>query len=52
MPNMNLIHLKTKELLRYYCSFNGNLVAVAMDYAADPYCPKRKLNAKYELYAI
>ena len=29
MPNMNLIHLKTKELLRYYCSFHGNLVAVA-----------------------
>ena len=40
MPNANLIHLKTKELLRYYCSFLGNLVAVAMKYAADPYSPK------------
>ena len=40
MPNMNLKHLKTKELLRYYCRFHDNLVAVAMEYAADPYCPK------------
>ena len=37
MSNMNLIHLKTKEL---YCGFHGNLVAVAVKYAADPYCPK------------
>ena len=40
MPSMNLIDLKTKELLRYYCSFLGNLVAVAMKYVADQYCPK------------
>ena len=40
MPNINLIHLKTNELLRYYCSFNRNLVAVAMKSAADPCCPK------------
>ena len=40
MPNMKLIHLKTKELLRCYCSFHDNLVAVAMKYAADPYYPK------------
>ena len=40
MPNMNLIHLKTKELLRYYCSFHSNLVAVSMKSAADPYCSK------------
>ena len=40
MPNMNSIHLKTKELLRYHCSFHGNLVAVALTYAADTYCPK------------
>ena len=40
MPNMNLIHQKTKKLLRYYSSFYGNLVAIAMKYAADPYCPK------------
>ena len=38
MPNMNLIHLKTNELLRYYCSFHGNIVAVAMKSAADSYC--------------
>ena len=40
MPNMNLIHLKAKELLRYYCNFHCNLVAVAMKYAVDPYYPK------------
>ena len=40
MPNMDLILLKTKELLRYYCSFHGNIVAVAVKYAADLYCPK------------
>ena len=41
MPNMNLIHLKTEELLRYYCSFHGNLVFVAMKSANDPYCPRK-----------
>ena len=41
MPNINLIHLKTKELVRYYCSFHGNLVDVATKYADDPYCPKK-----------
>ena len=40
MPNMNLINQKTKELLRYYCSFHGNLAAVAMKYAVDHYCSK------------
>ena len=40
MTNMNLIHLKKNELLRYYCSFHSNLVAVAVKYAANPYCPK------------
>ena len=39
MPNMNSIHLKTKELLRYNYSFHGNLVAVALKCAADAYCP-------------
>ena len=46
MPNINLIHLKTKELLRYYCSFHGNLVTVAMKYVS------KELNAKYEVYMI
>ena len=40
MPNMNTIHLKTKELLRYHYSFHGNLVAVAIKYAADAHCHK------------
>ena len=40
MLNMNSIHLKTKDLLRYHCSCDGNLVAVAMKYAADACCPK------------
>ena len=41
MPNMNSIHLKSKELLRYHCSSHGNLVAVALKYAVDAYCPKK-----------
>ena len=41
MPNMNAIHLKTKELLRYHCSFHGNLVAVALMYAVDAHYPKK-----------
>ena len=40
MPNVNSIHPETGELLRYYCSCQGNLVAVAMKYAADAYCHK------------
>ena len=40
MPNINTTQLKTKELLRYHCSCHGNLVAVAMKYAADVYCLK------------
>ena len=50
MPNMNLIHLKTNELLRYYCSFHGNLVSVP-SMQLIPIFP-RKLNAKYEFYMI
>ena len=41
MPNINSIHLKKKELLRYHCSFHGNVVAVALKYAIDAYCPKK-----------
>ena len=37
MPNMNLIHLKAKELLRNDCDFHCNLAAIAMKYAADHY---------------
>ena len=40
MPNMNLIHLKAKELWRNYCNFHCNLVAVAVKYAADLNYPK------------
>ena len=43
MPNMNSIHLKTKELFRYHYSFHDNLVAVALKYAVDAYCPKKIL---------
>ena len=39
MANMNSVHLKTKELLRYHCSFHGNRIAVALKYAAAAYCP-------------
>ena len=40
MSSMNSRHLKTKELSRNHCSYHGNLVAVAVKYAADAYCPK------------
>ena len=40
MPIMDLIRLKTKELLTYYCGCHGNLVIIAMRYMADAYCPK------------
>ena len=40
MLNMNTIHLKTKESLRYHCSCHGNLVAITVKYAADAYFPK------------
>ena len=46
MLNMNSIHLKTNELLRYHCSFHGNLVAVALKYAVDDYYPKKSLMPK------
>ena len=40
MPNMNSRYLETKDLLRNHCSCHGNLVSVAVKYAADAYCPK------------
>ena len=40
MPKMNSTHLKTKDLLKHHCNCHGNLVAVAMKYAADAYRPK------------
>ena len=49
MPNMNIMHLKTKELLRYYCSFHGNLAAVAIKSMQLIRIVSKKLNAKYEL---
>ena len=39
-PNMDLIQLKTKELLTHHCSCHGNLVTMATKYVADTYCPK------------
>ena len=39
MPNINSMHLKTKVSLKYHCRFHGNLVAVALKYAADACCP-------------
>ena len=41
MPNINSICLKPNELLRYHCRFYGNLVAIALKYAVDDYCPKK-----------
>ena len=39
IANMNSIQLKIKELLMYHCGCHGNLVIIAMKYAADVYCP-------------
>ena len=36
---------KDKAVVEYHCSCHGNLVAVAMNYAAHP----KKLHTKYEL---
>ena len=41
MLNMNSLHLTTNELLRYHCSFHGNLATVALKYAVDDYYPKK-----------
>ena len=37
---MDLIWLKTEELLTYQCGFHGNLVTIATMYVVDVYCPK------------
>ena len=40
IPKMDLIWLKTKELLTYHCGCHGNLVNIAMRYVPDAYHPK------------
>ena len=40
---MDTIQPKTKELLTYYCSCQGNLVTIATRYVADAFCPKEPL---------
>ena len=52
MPNMKLVHLKGKELLRYYCNFHWNQVAVAVKYAADSYYPKETWCQIWTLYDL
>ena len=37
-PNMNLIQLKTKELLRCHCGWYGNQVSIAVRYASSLSC--------------
>ena len=37
MSNMNLIALKTKELLRYHCGYHGNIVTSATGHLGDAY---------------
>ena len=37
MPNIILIGLKTWKLLRYHCSYHGNLVTIATKYVAKAY---------------
>ena len=39
IANMNSIQLKIKALWMYHCGCHGNLVIMAMKYAADVYCP-------------
>ena len=40
MPNINLIMLKTKELLSYHCGYHSNIVTIATEYVADAYYRK------------
>ena len=40
-PNMNLIQLKTKELLRCHCGWYGNQVSIAVTYVLDACHPKK-----------
>ena len=37
---MNLVPLKTNELLIYHCGCHGNIVTIATKYVADAYYPK------------
>ena len=43
MANMNLIPLKTKELLRCHCGCHGNVVTIRMGYLADAYYLKEAM---------
>ena len=43
MASMISIGLRTKELLRHYCRYHGNLVTIATRYVANAYCPKEAL---------
>ena len=38
---MNSIWLKTKELLRFYSGYHGELVSIATKYVADAYCVRK-----------
>ena len=40
-PNMNLIQLKTKELLRCHCGWYGTQVSIAVRYVLDACHPKK-----------
>ena len=48
---MDLIWLKTKELLTYHCGCHGNLFTIAMRYVADAYHPEI-LYTKYGVNTI
>ena len=39
VPIMDLIWVKTEELLTYHFSCHGNLVTIATRYVVDAYCP-------------
>ena len=40
---MNLISLKTKEVLRYHCGCHSNIVTIATEYVVDACYPKEAL---------
>ena len=49
---MNIIKIKTKELLAFYSGCHGNWVTTAIRYMADAYCPKEppyQIQAQYDL---
>ena len=51
IADMDSIQHRTEELLTYHCGCHGNLVTIAMRYAADAFISKN-LHSKYKLNTL